>query len=391
MPGEKKRTFGNIRQMASGRFQARYRGPDGRLQSAPTTFATKKAAQRWLTLKEAEIAQGDWFDPDAGALLFHHYAVEWMEQRHLTRKTESTYEVLIRLHLDPEFGDMLLKDIKESHVRKWRAERLKDATKRGQVPKAYRLMRAIMNTAVRDKLIRENPCNIEGAGKEDTQERPVLSVAEVFKLADAIKPRYRALVLLATFGSLRWGELAGLRRRYLDLDARTVTVRETAYDVGELLVGKPKSRAGARTVTLPELIIDDLRRHLRDYAAPGPDGFVFVGVKGNQLRRANFSKYWAEACAAVGLEGVHVHDLRHTGNTYAAEAGASLRELMDRMGHSSTRAALIYMHARDNRARDIADALGKRAAEELGRLGDAGGGRDDEDGDDDPPLVGARP
>ncbi|WP_067973551.1 tyrosine-type recombinase/integrase [Nocardiopsis trehalosi] len=376
MPGEKSRSFGNIRTLASGRFQARYRGPDGRLRSAPATFAAKKAAQRWLTLKEAEIARGDWFDPDAGALLFHDYAVEWMEQRDLTRKTESTYEVLIRRHLDPTFGDMLLRDINEAHVRKWRSERLKMKKARSQVPKAYRLLRAILNTAVRDKLIRENPCQIAGAGKEDTEERPVLSVAEVFKLADAIKPRYRALVLLATFGSLRWGELAGLRRRYLDLDARTVTVRETADDVGDIRVGKPKSKAGARTVVLPELIIEDLRHHIRDYAAPGSDGFVFVGAKGNQLRRSNFSKYWADACAAVGLKGVHVHDLRHTGNTYAAETGASLRELMNRMGHSSTRAALIYMHARDERARAIADALGQRAADELKRARNTDDGGD---------------
>lgn len=92
---------------------------------------------------------------------------------------------------------------------------------------------------------------------------------------------------------------------------------------------------------------------------------MFVGVRGNQLRRGNFSKYWADACAAVGLEDVHLHDLRHTGNTYAAEAGASVRELMKRMGHSSSRAAMIYLHARDEREREIADRLGERVAEEL--------------------------
>ena len=89
------------------------------------------------------------------------------------------------------------------------------------VAKAYRLLRAILNTAVRDKRIRENPCQIKGADKELTAERPVLSVPEVYRLAEAIEPRYRALVLLATFGNLRWGELAGLRRRNLDLDNRT--------------------------------------------------------------------------------------------------------------------------------------------------------------------------
>ncbi|HJE58807.1 MAG TPA: tyrosine-type recombinase/integrase [Nocardiopsis listeri] len=156
--------------------------------------------------------------------------------------------------------------------------------------------------------------------------------------------------------------------------------------MGGLYKGKPKSKAGYRTVSLPELIVPDLRRHLDEYAAPGPNGFVFVGVRGNQLRRGNFSKYWADACSAVGLEDVHLHDLRHTGNTFAAEAGASVRELMRRMGHSSTRAAMIYLHVRDEREREIADRLGERAAEELRANGA------DRDGDkegDDPPPVGA--
>jgi len=382
MAGEKKRDFGNIRKLSSGRYQTRYRGPDGRLRPAPKTFDTKKAAQRWLKLKDAEIAQGDWFDPEAGAIPFGEYAAEWVENRDLTRKSRRTYQDLLRLHLAPAFGDMYLNEIRAADVRRWHAARLRRKTGRGQVPKAYRLMRSVLNTAVADRLIRENPCQIEGAGEEDHEERPVLSVAEVFKLADAIKPRYRALVLLATFGNMRWGELAGLRRRYLDLDERTVTIREAVSDVGGLRREKPKSKAGKRTVSLPELIIPALRHHLETYAAPGEDGFVFVGVRGNQLRRGNFSKYWADACDAVGLEGVHLHDLRHTGNTYAAEAGASLRELMKRMGHSSSKAALIYLHARDEREREIADRLGERVKKEL----DEG----ENDGDDPPPTRGRR-
>ncbi|TQN33488.1 site-specific recombinase XerC [Haloactinospora alba] len=380
----KKRRFGRVRKLPSGRYQARYQGPDRVDRPAPFTFATKKEADRWLTLKEAEINRDGWWDPNAGDVRFRDYAAEWMTTRELTPKTEQTYEGLLRLHLNPTFGDMKLKDIQEADIRKWRATRRKAKRGKGQVPKAYRLLRAILNTAVRDRLIRENPCQIEGAGQENSEERPVLSVSEVFKLADAIKPRYRALVLLATFGSLRWGELAGLRRRHLDVDKGTVTVRETVHDVGELVKGTPKSRAGYRTVQLPDLIKDDLWRHLNEFAAPGPSGLVFVGVKGNQLRRSNFSKYWAEACAAVGLEGIHLHDLRHTGNTYAAEAGASLRELMTRMGHSSTRAALVYLHARDDRARELADRLGKRAAEELKKADDD---QDENTGDDDPPPI----
>jgi len=195
--------------------------------------------------------------------------------------------------------------------------------------------------------------------------------AEAEHLADSIEPRYRALVLLATFGNLRWGELAGLRRQNLDLDNRTVRITETVHELGQLVKGKPKSAASVRKVTLPELIMPDLRRHLDKYAAPGADGFVFVGAKGAQLRRSNFSKPWARALVKAGITAeLHVHDLRHTGNTLTGEAGASLAELMSRMGHSSPRAAKVYLHAREERDRQLAAALDKLARRELRRSAD---------------------
>ncbi|MEV5828616.1 tyrosine-type recombinase/integrase [Spirillospora sp. NPDC052242] len=131
--------------------------------------------------------------------------------------------------------------------------------------------------------------------------------------------------------------------------------------------GKPKSEAGRRTVAIPDLIIPDVRKHLDEYAQPGPDGFVFVGVRGNQLRRSNLSKVWARALERADLPvgQIRIHDLRHTGNTYAAESGASLAELMNRMGHSSIRAAQVYLHARSERDREIASTLGKMVEREL--------------------------
>ena len=173
-------------------------------------------------------------------------------------------------------------------------------------------------------------------------------------------------------GNLRWGELAGLRRRNLDLGNRTVRVVETVYELDRLVKGTPKSEASTRKVTLPELIIPELRRHLEAFTPPGPEAFVFVHVKGGQLRRSNFTKPWARALGEAGLPaGVHVHDLRHTGNTLTAEAGASLAELMTRMGHSSTRAAKVYLHAREERDRQLADVLDRMARRELKRSGTA--------------------
>lgn len=126
---------------------------------------------------------------------------------------------------------------------------------------------------------------------------------------------------------------------------------------GQLVEGPPKSAAGVRTVTFPAFLLADLQKHLREFAEPGPRGRVFVGPKGATPRRSNWSVQWSRATEAAGVNGLHFHDLRHTGNTMAVWLGASLRELMVRMGHGSTRAALIYQHASRERDQAIANGL----------------------------------
>jgi integrase len=125
-------------------------------------------------------------------------------------------------------------------------------------------------------------------------------------------------------------------------------------------------------VTLPEVIIGDLAWHLQRFSEPAPDGLVFVGEKGAQLRRSNFTKVWAKALAKSGLPKIHIHDLRHTGNTLAAATGATLKELMTRMGHSSTKAAMVYLHAAKDRDRAIADAMGEIVKQGLASASDDG-------------------
>jgi integrase len=125
-----------------------------------------------------------------------------------------------------------------------------------------------------------------------------------------------------------------------------VRVSTAETDGGKLLDDDPKSRAGKRTVAFTKEIVPELRWHLERFAQPEPSGLVFIGPKGGRLRRSNFRKFWNRAREAVGMPDLHFHDLRHTGNTMAASQGASLRELMERMGHSSPRAALI-LPARD--------------------------------------------
>jgi len=173
--------------------------------------------------------------------------------------------------------------------------------------------------------------------------------------------RYLALVLLATFASLRWGEVTALRRYDLDLLAGTVRVRAAFVErsTGELLLGPPKSRAGRRIAGVPQVIIPVLRQHLSIFVKAEPGALVFPGAMGGPLRRGNFNRMsaWPYAVRSIGAEGLHFHDLRHTGNTFAASSGAGLRDLMARMGHDSERAATIYQHEARGADQAITDAI----------------------------------
>lgn len=298
----------------------------------------------------------------------------------LAPRTVVLYEGLLRLHIEPTLGKLELSAVTPGRVRAWRSSLLAGGVGQVTVAKTYRLLRAVMNTAVDDELIRRNPCRIKGAGREVTAERSVVSVEQVYRVAAAIERRWRALVLLAAFGGLRWGELAGLRRGRLDLKAGTVQVDVAVVEVrGRLAEGPPKWDS-RRTVTLPAPIVDELRSHVREFSEPGRNGRVFVGPKGGTLRRPNFQEAWVAATKAADVPTLRFHDLRHVGNTLASNTGANLRELMARMGHASPQAALVYQHATAERDRAIADALGEMIVASLA----AGGAvEDDDQGDED--------
>ena len=128
---------------------------------------------------------------------------------------------------------------------------------------------------------------------------------------------------------------------------------------GEMLLGPPKSRAGRRVVGIPDAIIPALREHLAAFVRDEPGALVFPGAKGGPLRRGNFNKMsaWPHAVRSIGMAGLHFHDLRHTGNQFAANSGAALKDLMARMGHDSERAALIYQHEARGADQRITNAI----------------------------------
>jgi integrase len=359
----KRRRFGRIRRLPSGRFQARYSLDDGRLRSAPTTFTTEADADRYLAMVETELARGTWFDPDAGDIRLDAYAPRWLVERpvELQPRTAEIYRHLLSRHIYPTFGGTALNRITSAAVRSWNATLRESGVGAVTAAKAYRLLKAILATAAEDDLIPRNPCRLKAAGVERSPERNPPSLAEVELIVEAIEPRYRVLVLLGAWSGLRWGELAGLTRQRVDSLHGVLHVVEALVETGNgrRWIGPPKSAAGRRTVAVPPHLWPAVEAHLTDYVEPTPNALMFTKANGSMLDRRNFHTMWRRATRKAGVDDYHFHDLRHLAATMAAVSGATTRELMRRMGHASQRAALIYQHATEDRDRAVAEAMSR--------------------------------
>jgi integrase len=358
-----RRDFGTVRLLPSGRWQARYRHPRTNERIvAPTTFKMKGDATRWLAGIQRDIERGTWIDPEWGEVTLREYATSWLAQRTLRPRTVELYQGLLDRYILPPLGRTALGDLSPREVRSWHVALLKRGTPGPvTVAKAYRLLRTICETALSDELIARNPCNLRGAAVEHSPERPVLSVAEVELLAGAIEERYAALVLLAAWCGLRLGEALALTRVDVNLEEGSVSIDKSAAELksGERIVGPPKTKAGIRKVFVPPHVVPVMAGHLARFSGPGPSDLVFTGTQGQPLRRASLYTAWSRATKKVEMSGVRIHDLRHTGATLAAATGASTKELMNRLGHASSDAALRYQHATRDRDAAIADALSK--------------------------------
>ena len=373
-----RRSFGQVRRLPSGRFQARFRREGAwytarTVDGGPRTFTTAAQADRWLAAQAEAIAAGTWRPPGktrtAIVPTFREYAEDWLRDRDLAPTTREHYAQVLRDHVYPAFGDDPLTEITAARVRAWhasvgrpdpRARRKRERKDRPTVrAHAYGLARTIFGDAVADEIIPTNPARIKGAGRAKTRSK--LRPATLDELAVIIREtpkRYRMLVQLCVWCSLRFGEAIELRRKDVDLAAGVLRVRRGVVRTkGGRVVKAPKSEAGIRDVTIPSHIVGDLEAHLREHAQPGRDGLLFPGKGGDHLAPASAYAWWYPAREAAGRPDLRIHDLRHTGQTYAALAGANLRELMNRAGQSSPQAALRYIHEASERQREIADNL----------------------------------
>jgi integrase len=388
-----KRSFGSARKRASGRWQARYTGPDGKPYTArmadgrALTFDTRKLADGFLAEVHSAIQKGQWVPPGsaapaAGPVTLSSYSRAWLATRTwrghpLSPGTKLLYRLTLDNQVLPDLGGLPLASITPVMVREWHAGLQTGPTQKAH---AYSLLRTIMRTALlQDELITANPCRIEGAGQAepagDTEPEPA-TLAQLEAIVRAMPERCRLMVLLAAWCALRFGELAELRRTDIDVKHAVVRVRRGVIrGEGGRSVKDPKSRAGKRGVSIPPHLMPAVEDHLRDHVAPARDALLFPSRAGVQLSPASLYAMYYPARKAAGRPDLRFHDLRHTGATLAAHGGATLKELMARLGHSTVSAAMRYQHVAAGRDKVIAASLSDMATGTVTPIGSAKGRR----------------
>lgn len=355
---------GTVRKMKSGRWQARYTFPDGVRRPAPQTFLTKRDANAWLNQMAADVSRGQWRPVEATmAVRFDEYAEQWLMDRRvkgrpLSPRTVEGYRALLAAHINPMFGKKHVHTISKPLVTEW--YRSLPEGKETTRARTYSLLRAILATAVEDGHLEVNPVKVRGAGSVDRKHRVTLPTdAQFDALVEAMPERYRALMLVAYWCGLRFGELTELRRSDIDTKDGILRVRRAVVLVeGEFVVKSTKSAAGERDVWIPSHILPTIREHMLRFAGPELL-FPSKNDPSEHLRQSTLAKVFYKARETAGLPTLRFHDLRHAHLTKFAQLGATQAEIMRQAGHSTTQASQRYQHAAQDRMQELA----KRMAE----------------------------
>jgi len=358
-----RRRFGSLRKLPSGHFQVRYRDLTGRTHTAPTTFSTKRDAERWLSLAEADLLRDEWIDPKRGRITFAKWTDDYIANSTYKRETTRVRDrSAITRHLVPALGHLPIGGITPLDVRRL----IGTLHALGLAPNTVRsvagTLRTILNAAVDAELIASNPCRKMKLPPKKRTEIRIVTPAELDKLAATIDQRYAPIVYLAGVLGMRWSEIAGLRVGRLHLLKRQIEIVETLAQVGGF--AETKNASSRRTLSLPPFLSEMLAAHLSNNGlnASSPDHLVFTATRGGRLWANNFHRYaWKPALRSSGLNGVTIHGLRHSSVALAIAEGAHARQIQERLGHSSITTTMdIYGHVLSSSDEELTMRLDQR-------------------------------
>lgn len=329
-------------------------------------FPRKVDAEAWLTTIEAGKLDGTAADPKLGRTTYGVWLDKWLPtRRHGSRpSTLARDESYIANHIRPYWSDWQIAQIERSDVVEWVGTLSDNGLAPATVSKIYQLFAASIEGAVTDRYLGVTPCRSIELPKITKHAMRFLTPNELHRLAEHMDKRYQALVLVAGYGGLRIGELAGLHVDDVDRQRSQVRVERTASWVkGHLHLNHPKTASGRRSVGLPAFVMDVLSEHLESYAGPT---IVFPSPGGGYLDPNRFrQRQFNPAIKAADLVGVRIHDLRHTAVSLWIANGADVKRVAARAGHASVAFTLdryghLYPDAEDDLMGAL-DAVGRAA------------------------------
>jgi integrase len=371
---------GSIEELPSGKFRVVLSlGKDpvtGKRNKLTETLDTKREANAWKAERQAEHARGVLANP--GKLTLGEWLDRWLgfKKGKVEPGTWQAYESDVRLHLKPTIGALPLARLQAIHVEAMHEKLTGRGVSATRQAKAATTLRVALAHAVRHNLLPRNPASAVARPKTGRPDIQPFDRAEVNRLLAAARgDRLEALFRLALDAGMRQGELFGLSRDALDLDAGTVRVlRSLEERKGGRRVKDVKTDASRRLIRLHPDTVACLRKHL---AAVGGDT-VFPDARGGWLRRSNFLRRdFHPLLKRAGLRVRGFHHLRHTMATLLLLEGINVKAVSRRLGHSTTRMTLdAYSHVLPEMEDQVIDAIGRlyhRPAEPVGvETGDDG-------------------
>jgi integrase len=325
-------------------------------------FETKRQAELFLAGVEVSKARGEYVDPAASNISIAQLGEAWVAaQQHLNPSSLRPVAIAWRLHVEPRWGRRKVSEVGFSEVQMWVNEMAAgDGKPRSAttVSRAYGVLAAILDVAVRDRRILSNPARGAKLPRPVAKQHVYLTHDQVHDLANGAGD-HAVLVLLLAYTGLRWGEAIALRVRDVDMVRRRITVAFNAVEVGgEIEVGTPKSHK-RRTVPFPRLLLDGLQLQISGKAI---DELVFSDRFGQHMRRTRVSggsrSWFKSALKDAGLEAMTLHDLRHTAASQAVSAGANVKAVQRMLGHASAAMTLdTYADLFDDDLNAVSDRL----------------------------------
>jgi len=229
----------------------------------------------------------------------------------------------------------------------------------GPSPRRVAPIRAVLHTALNEAVkwsaVGRNVADLVKAPRRVRYAPVTLNQKQARVLVNAArKHRLGAVFSVATAVGLRLGESLGLRWQDVDLKKRTIRVNQTLQRVdGKLEFGEPKSEKSRRTVTLPTITVETLKRHAtrqkKERLLAGSDwvdsGLVFTSTIGTALDERNVRRAFKDLLTAAKLPKIRIHDLRHTCATLLLAQDVHPKVVQEILGHSQITLTLdTYSH-----------------------------------------------